>query len=69
MSEQQAESGPALLQEWTSTEAIRRHYDRLSGYYFALWGEHIHYGYWEGDESPEAAQVRLIFPQYLVGYE
>lgn len=41
-------------------EAVRDHYDRLSVFYRALWGEHIHHGYWEGVESPEAAQVRLV---------
>src|SRR5262245_11376225 len=41
-------------------DAIRDHYDRLSGYYGTLWGEHIHHGYWEGDESPAAAQEKLV---------
>jgi tocopherol O-methyltransferase len=41
-------------------DSIRDHYDRLSGFYGTLWGEHIHHGYWEGDESPAAAQVKLV---------
>lgn len=40
---------------------VREHYDRMSPYYHALWGEHIHHGYWiRGDESKETAQVQLI---------
>ncbi len=42
-------------------EKVREHYDRMSPYYHALWGEHIHHGYWiRGDESKETAQVQLI---------
>jgi tocopherol O-methyltransferase len=40
--------------------AIRDHYDRLSPFYGALWGEHIHHGYWEDEESPAAAQNKLV---------
>lgn len=37
------------------------HYDRVSPYYRALWGEHLHHGYWlRGDESKEQAQLQLI---------
>lgn len=43
-----------------SVGAVRDHYDRLSGYYRALWGEHIHHGYWEDGESPSRAQVKLV---------
>jgi tocopherol O-methyltransferase len=40
---------------------VREHYDRVSPYYYSLWGEHIHHGYWiRGDESKETAQVQLI---------
>ncbi|MBO0698333.1 MAG: methyltransferase domain-containing protein [Zavarzinella sp.] len=41
-------------------DAVREHYDRLSGYYDTFWGEHIHHGYWEADETPAAAQVNLV---------
>ena len=40
---------------------IIEHYDVFSPYYYSLWGEHIHHGYWlRGDESKETAQVQLI---------
>jgi tocopherol O-methyltransferase len=40
---------------------IIEHYDMLSPYYRALWGEHLHHGYWiRGDESKDRAQVQLI---------
>ena len=40
---------------------VREHYDRVSPYYYALWGEHLHHGYWiRGDETKEKAQVQLI---------
>jgi tocopherol O-methyltransferase len=41
---------------------VRDHYDRMSPHYHALWGEHIHHGYWiRGDESKETAP-RLVIP-------
>lgn len=43
-----------------STKAIRAHYDRLSIFYWWLWGEHIHHGFWQNGESPREAQIRLI---------
>jgi cyclopropane fatty-acyl-phospholipid synthase-like methyltransferase len=40
---------------------IRKHYDTVSPYYRALWGEHLHHGYWiRGDETKEQAQVQLV---------
>ncbi|MGB9434352.1 MAG: class I SAM-dependent methyltransferase [Candidatus Acidiferrum sp.] len=43
---------------------IVEHYDLLSPYYYSLWGEHLHHGYWiRGDESKETAQIQLI--EYL----
>src|SRR5262245_65578665 len=49
-----APAGPRLL------GPIRRHYDRLALFYRAFWGEHIHHGYWEDEESPETAQEQLV---------
>lgn len=43
-----------------SPDSVRRHYDRLSLLYLALWGEHIHHGYWTNGESPAEAQIGLI---------
>ncbi len=40
---------------------IVKHYDMISPFYYSLWGEHIHHGYWiRGDESKETAQIQLI---------
>ncbi len=39
---------------------IRAHYDRLSVFYRALWGEHIHHGYFEDGEPSAVAQVKLV---------
>ncbi len=39
---------------------VKEHYDRLSVFYRALWGNHIHHGFFDGNESPAEAQVRLI---------
>ena len=39
---------------------IIRHYDMVSPYYYSLWGEHLHHGYWEtGKETKEEAQLAL----------
>ncbi|MCJ1377819.1 hypothetical protein MMC17_000915 [Xylographa soralifera] len=51
--------------DFTSFEAlknrIRHHYELCSDYYYSLWGEHIHHGYFlEPTDSKEAAQTRLI---------
>src|SRR5438105_5737153 len=40
--------------------AVRSHYDKLSIFYWWLWGEHIHHGFWRNGETPGQAQVRLI---------
>jgi len=40
---------------------IIEHYDVVSPYYYSLWGEHLHHGYWiRGDESKEVAQLQLV---------
>jgi len=40
---------------------VVEHYDVVSPYYRALWGEHLHHGFWiRGDESKEQAQLQLI---------
>lgn len=39
---------------------VREHYDQLSIFYRWLWGEHIHHGFWENEESPAQAQDKLI---------
>jgi tocopherol O-methyltransferase len=37
------------------------HYNLISPYYRALWGEHLHHGYWiGGNETKEKAQLQLI---------
>jgi tocopherol O-methyltransferase len=42
-------------------DKIIEHYDVVSPYYYKLWGEHLHHGYWiRGDESKEKAQQQLI---------
>jgi tocopherol O-methyltransferase len=41
-------------------KAVQEHYDRLSFFYRALWGEHIHHGYWENSETPSSAQEQLV---------
>lgn len=38
---------------------IRSHYDLSTLFYRLLWGNHIHHGLWDNDESPRAAQLRL----------
>ncbi|HEY2124754.1 MAG TPA: class I SAM-dependent methyltransferase [Chthoniobacterales bacterium] len=39
---------------------VRRHYDRLSWLYQFFWGEHLHHGYWDNNQSAAQAQVRLM---------
>lgn len=38
---------------------IRDHYNVSTLFYRLLWGQHIHHGLWEGDESPRAAARQL----------
>jgi cyclopropane fatty-acyl-phospholipid synthase-like methyltransferase len=57
-------STPAAL-----TRRIRRHYDLLAPFYAALWGRHVHHGYWESaadPATPSAAQERLIDELYAL---
>ncbi|KAF3928360.1 Cycloartenol-C-24-methyltransferase [Orbilia brochopaga] len=52
------DSGP-----WAALKGrIKNHYDLLSDYYYSLWGEHIHHGYFTSDpaDTKEDAQRRLI---------
>ncbi|OWO99230.1 tocopherol O-methyltransferase [Marssonina coronariae] len=42
-------------------DRIRHHYELASDYYYSLWGEHIHHGYFlTPSDSKERAQVQLI---------
>ena len=44
-----------------ATAKIQHHYDLVSPYYKALWGPHLHHGYYEtGEESKVEAAERLI---------
>lgn len=41
--------------------AVAAHYDELDPFYRAIWGEHVHHGYWRtGRESPEEATRALV---------
>jgi len=56
---------PAPPSVFTSFDAlkgrIRDHYEVCSDYYYSLWGEHIHHGYFlRPDDSKELAQLQLI---------
>jgi tocopherol O-methyltransferase len=46
--------------ETVTKRAIQSHYDWATPMYRLLWGQHIHHGLWESDESPRQAQVQLI---------
>jgi tocopherol O-methyltransferase len=39
---------------------IRRHYDALCAAYFTFWGDHLHHGWFEGDEPASIAQEKLV---------
>lgn len=44
-----------------TTDSVARHYDELDPFYLALWGEHLHHGYWAtGRESPREAALALV---------
>ncbi|KAI1754745.1 tocopherol O-methyltransferase [Xylaria castorea] len=46
-------------------ERIKTHYEIASDYYYSLWGQHIHHGYFKSPtETKEEAQVNLI--RYLL---
>lgn len=48
------------MTRYNDKRKIIAHYDIVSPYYRALWGEHLHHGYWQtGAESPDAAQRAL----------
>ena len=49
-------------------EQIAQFYDQSSGLWEAVWGEHMHHGYWEGPQdakSSKQAQIDLI--EQLIG--
>jgi len=42
-------------------DRIKHHYEVCSDYYYSLWGEHIHHGYFiDPSDTKEVAQTRLI---------
>ncbi|EKD19943.1 methyltransferase domain-containing protein [Drepanopeziza brunnea f. sp. 'multigermtubi' MB_m1] len=42
-------------------DRIRHHYELASDYYYSLWGEHIHHGYFlTASDTKERAQVQLV---------
>jgi tocopherol O-methyltransferase len=44
-----------------SAAAVARHYDELDPFYRAVWGEHVHHGYWaSGRETPAQAADALV---------
>lgn len=52
------------------TPQVRFHYDFLAPFYYLLWGEHVHHGYWTdaADPAPQRmAQERLIDELYSFG--
>lgn len=48
------------LQYQVDIDHIRQHYDRLSFLYRMFWGEHLHHGYWDGEETVPQAQIQLM---------
>ena len=53
-------AGSASPQFPVEIDHIRQHYDRLSRLYRLFWGEHLHHGYWDHNQSPAEAQIRLM---------
>lgn len=48
---------------------MRFHYDFFAPFYYLLWGEHVHHGFWddEADQTPKAqAQERLMGELYTL---
>jgi tocopherol O-methyltransferase len=57
------------MQRQTITQRIRQHYNMLAPFYYALWGQHIHHGYWmdtDDQSSPARAQERLMEQLYAL---
>ncbi len=51
----------------TVTAQVRSHYDLLAPFYYLLWGENVHHGFWEDNNdraSPKEAQERLTRELY-----
>jgi tocopherol O-methyltransferase len=46
--------------EQATTAAVARHYDELDPFYRALWGEHLHHGYWATGHESAAFAVRAL---------
>lgn len=48
------------MSNYNDKKLIKEHYDMVSPYYYKLWGEHLHHGYWvDGNETKEEAQIAL----------
>lgn len=48
------------MTNYNNKKKIIEHYNFVSPYYYSLWGEHLHHGYWvTGKETKEKAQLAL----------
>jgi len=50
-----------------TTAQVRSHYDLLAPFYYALWGENVHHGFWDDERdlaTPKEAQERLTRELY-----